>query len=478
MKTTTQRQPPTQFGKRPANPSNKVAVPREKRHDGRKDFKHEGPPRDPMSIPQRRGGEQLITPYLVAYRALTQAMNDMHGFSAPADKTLGLVLRTHRKLSARERNLVAECAYSWLRKLRSFGERYPSNAARRWALAALLEYGGLPYDTVANLASSGDKAWLRERVEFLKDASLTNQHHDLPDWLREKLAAQGDNVPALAAALNTPAPMDLRVNPHTAERDPSVAQLQLENFKAEATPHSPIGIRVLGRPNINQHDMFQSGKLEVQDEGSQLISFLVAPKRGEMVADFCAGAGGKTLLLGALMSNTGRLYAFDVEQRKLNALTPRLARSGLSNVQPVLMDNERDQRVKRLAGKMDRVLVDAPCSGLGTLRRNPDLKWRQSPESVAEMTVKQASILQAASGLVKVGGRLVYATCSILDEENEGIVAAFLAANPLFERLDTVAVLAQAKISIAGVTADALALNPAEHGCDGFFAVAMQRKAA
>ena len=160
-----------------------------------------------------------------------------------------------------------------------------------------------------------------------------------------------------------------------------------------------------------------------------------------MVADFCAGAGGKTLLLGAMMRSQGRLYAFDVAEKRLSKLKPRLARSGLSNVHPVRIESEHDIRIKRLAGKLDRVLVDAPCSGLGTLRRNPDLKWRQTPDSVAELTAKQASILNAAAALVKKGGRLVYATCSLLDSENESVVSGFLNAHPEFVSLSAEEVL-------------------------------------
>jgi len=192
------------------------------------------------------------------------------------------------------------------------------------------------------------------------------------------------------------------------------------------------------------------------------------------VVDFCAGAGGKTLLLGALMRSTGRLYAFDVADKRLMKLKPRLARSGLSNVHPVLIGGENDIKVKRLAGKIDRVLVDAPCSGLGTLRRNPDLKWRQTPETVAELTRKQADILAGSARLVKAGGRLVYATCSILVEENEAIVDAFLAAHPDFVRLSAAEVLAKQGIEIA-VGTD-LRLAPHTHGTDGFFAAVLDRK--
>jgi 16S rRNA (cytosine967-C5)-methyltransferase len=221
------------------------------------------------------------------------------------------------------------------------------------------------------------------------------------------------------AALNSPAPLDLRVNTIKADRDDVLAALERDGLPATAMPYSPLGLRLQGKPALQKHPRFLDGSFEVQDEGSQLLGQLLAPRRGEMVCDFCAGAGGKTLLLGAMMHSTGRLYAFDVSEKRLAKLKPRLARSGLSNVQGLLIAHERDTKVKRLAGKFDRVLVDAPCSGLGTLRRNPDLKWRQTPESVAELTAKQAAILAAAASLVKTGGRLVYATCSLLTEENE-----------------------------------------------------------
>ena len=196
---------------------------------------------------------------------------------------------------------------------------------------------------------------------------------------------------------------------------------------------APHGIRLKGKPALAAQRIFIDGRIEVQDEGSQLLASLVAPKRGELVVDFCAGAGGKTLALGDLMRSTGRLYAMDVSAGRLSKLKPRLARSGLSNVHPVQIENERDPKLKRMAGKADRVLVDAPCSGLGTLRRNPDLKWRQTPESVRELTQKQGAILGAAARLLKPGGRLVYATCSLLPDENQKIVDEFLLLHEGFE---------------------------------------------
>jgi 16S rRNA (cytosine967-C5)-methyltransferase len=219
--------------------------------------------------------------------------------------------------------------------------------------------------------------------------------------------------------------------------------------------------------------------VEIQEEGSQLLALLVEARRGEMVVDFCAGAGGKTLALGAAMRNTGRLYAFDTSGHRLAALQPRLARSGLANVHPVQIAHERDERVKRLAGKVDRVLVDAPCSGLGTLRRNPDLKWRQLPKAIDELAAKQATILASAARLVKPGGRLVYATCSLLDAENEAIAAGFEAgAGSDFVPLGAADVLGRSGVAQTADLAEAgrLHLWPHRHGTDGFFAAIWQRR--
>jgi 16S rRNA (cytosine967-C5)-methyltransferase len=287
----------------------------------------------------------------------------------------------------------------------------------------------------------------------------------------------------LVESMNLGAGLDLRVNDFKAKRADVQKELAKLGVKAVPTPYSPWGLRIAGKPALNKMEAFTKGEFEVQDEGSQLLAMLVDAKRGEMVVDFCAGAGGKTLAIGAAMRSTGRLYAFDTSAGRLDSFKPRQARSGLSNVHPAAIAHERDDRVKRLSGKIDRVLVDAPCTGLGTLRRNPDLKWRQSLQAVEEMTVKQTAILQSAARLLKPGGRLVYATCSVLPQENEAIAEAFSVANPDFEPVSTGEVLAGLKVqdapSLCSGGADGqlyLRLWPHLHATDGFFAAIWQKK--
>ena len=399
----------------------------------------------------------------------------------PADLVVSRYFRQNRELGHGDRGFVAETVYAVLRRKRSLSARCLDDvSSRRLLLATLACVHGLNRRELDVVLNEVEGKWLAHAKAVKLDELPPAVRLDLPDWLYEALTRQFDapELDALAAGINQSAPLDLRVNPLKAERDQVLARLNADGLAAEACRYSPLGIRLVGKPWISRHPLFLDGSFEVQDEGSQLLGFLLQPKRGEMVADFCAGAGGKTLLLGALMRSQGRLYAFDVAEKRLAKLKPRLARSGLSNVHPVRIESENDIKIKRLAGKLDRVLVDAPCSGLGTLRRNPDLKWRQTPESVAELTGKQAAILHSASVLVKKGGRLVYATCSLLDAENESVVSAFLAAHPEFVSISAAEVLRKQGIEIDCDTAggERLRLLPHRHGTDGFFAAVLERR--
>ncbi len=424
------------------------------------------------------GGQAApVRPATLELAPAIEALELVLELDRPADVRLSGFFRDYPQFGARDRAFIAEAVYGVLRHLRSLQALAAPATPRRLLLAWMARHGGRNLREFETLVDRDDLEWLKG----LKGAQLDGQPEatrlDLPDWLHERLQAQyGEDLPTLMAALNQPAPLDLRANPQKTNREALLTELAGAGLAAAPTPYSPLGIRLQGKPALQKHPRFLDGSFEVQDEGSQLLGLLLAPRRGEMVCDFCAGAGGKTLLLGALMHSSGRLYAFDVSEKRLARLKPRLARSGLSNVQGLLIAHERDTRVKRLAGKFDRVLVDAPCSGLGTLRRNPDLKWRQTPASVAELTGKQAAILAAAAGLVKAGGRLVYATCSLLAEENEAIVEAFLATRADFRRLPAGGLLAAQKIPLE-MGDYWLRLDPARHGTDGFFAAALERSA-
>ncbi len=406
-----------------------------------------------------------------------RVLGEILQWTYPADAALSHWLRGHPGLGARDRSEVAEAVYDVLRHLRryrQFGESGVGPASRRLAILGLA--ATLGKETLQEGLDPAEAEWL-QRVLQIDLATLPRAvRGSIPDWLDERLGAM-DSPETLIEALNRQASLDLRVNPLKVERDAMLAELQQSagRYEPVAMPYSPWGIRMEGRPAINRWPQFENGSIEVQDEGSQLLALLVAPRRGEMIIDFCAGAGGKTLLLGALMRSTGRLYAFDVSAARLARAKPRFARSGLSNVVPVAIDSENDARVKRLAGKAQRVLVDAPCSGIGTLRRNPDLKWRQHPEALAELGQLQERILNSAARCVAPGGRLVYATCSLLAEENEVQAERFLASHPDFERLDAAEILA-GRCDNLKLEGPYVQLRPDVHGTDGFFAAVFERR--
>ncbi len=409
---------------------------------------------------------------------LAAAIERVRAFAAPADAVVRSFFREHPAMGQRDRAFVAEGTFAYLRHLRSIEALAGDASPRKLALAVAVRELGHNVSELGEAMRSHEREWLAQFKSRLAQPLPPAVAADLPDWLWERLGeVYGDERRAsLAKSLGVPAPFDLRVNTMKATRDEALAALAADGLAVAPTPYAPLGLRVSGRAQLAKHPWLADGRLEVQDEGSQLVAHLVAPRRTDMVVDFCAGAGGKTLALGALMRSQGRLYAFDVIDKRLANLKPRLARSGLSNVHPELIAHERDARVKRLAGKVDRVLVDAPCTGFGTLRRNPDLKWRHGPEALAELSAKQASILAAAATLVKPGGRLVYATCSILPEENESIVASFLDQHPAFRSIDVAAELARLRIPLD--TGTTLKLAPDTHGCDGFFASVMESRSS
>jgi len=415
------------------------------------------------------------------FKSATELLAAILSGTSPADAQMERHFRAHPKLGARDRGYIAETVYACLRRRRlleylASGSASTGATAEAIVAACIVSLQDGNVRTLTDAGYRGDSAAIVERARTLNlDQLPLGIQLDLPDWLLERLLAQyGESeTRALAAALNQPATLDLRVNTLKATRAEAAACLAEAGLPVEPTPWSPVGLRRRERAPIFRTRCFKEGLIEVQDEGSQLLSLLVEPKRHEMVVDFCAGAGGKTLHLAALMANSGSLYAFDISATRLERLKPRLARAGIDNVRRVAIQNERDVRVQRLAGKIDRVLVDAPCSGTGTLRRNPDIKWRAI--NVEELAATQRAILASASTLLKPGGRLVYATCSLLREENEDVVAGFLATHPGFAMVPAAEVLARRHVALIPDSVF-LRLLPHRHHTDGFFAAVLERR--
>ncbi len=410
----------------------------------------------------------------ILLKSATDVLETILAGKVPADRVMDDYFRAHRNMGVRDRGFVAETVYGCLRE-RYWLEHVAGHPLPLDIVAAYLLTHGYSARALEETGFRGDARDMAERARTVDRSSLPfSVRANLPDWLAQPLRAQfGDEETlSLAQALNRPAPVDLRVNTIKAEREDVQARLTQEGFPCVPTPYSPIGLRREDRAPLFKTQCFKDGLFEVQDEGSQLLSLMLEPKRREMVVDFCAGAGGKTLHLGALMANSGAVYAFDVSAKRLEKLKPRLRRAGLDNVRMVSIAHERDARVQRLKGKIDRVLVDAPCSGAGTLRRNPDIKWRAI--DLNELVETQQRILAAAAELVKPGGRLVYATCSLLREENDAVVEKFLAAHPGFGMIPANEILARRHVPLTMGDA-ALRLYPHRHRTDGFYAVALEK---
>lgn len=424
----------------------------------------------------------LPGPLAAATRLVVKLIAD----TGPADRIVSGFFKDHAELGRRDRGLIAEIAFMVLRRKARFvllagkaDEDQPLGAhalARRLVLQAVVALGhGVPRGMHPDETVWFDR--LPAHDQPLPDSFPVEARWHVPGWLAQRWQdVLGDETAQLVQALDRPAPLDLRVNAVLAETAVVRQALADAGIPCEDIGGLPGALRVQGKPALTQTDAFSKGWIEVQDVGSQWIARLLGVKRGETVVDFCAGAGGKTLALGAQMRNRGRIYALDTSTARLQRLKPRLARSGLSNVWPIAIEHERDSRLKRLIGKVDRVLVDAPCTGSGTLRRQPEIKWRLVPEDVSRLAQQQASILAAAARLVKPGGRLVYATCSLIAEENQQLVDAFLADNPDFEP-DTIEPGLLEWAGDSALIGDGMVqLWPQRHDTDGFFAAVLRRR--
>lgn len=417
--------------------------------------------------------------------------------SAPADTIVTGYFRQCRYMGSGDRRDISQIVYQILRRYEELAwylQGIPANK-QGWERLVVLTYAhkiqNLSISEIQDLCqkegnddrfdpaplSSLEQMVLKDMGRLKSEEMPLATRLNIPTWVIPYLEKTfGNQLEEAVHALNQPAPLDLRVNTLKTTREAVLMHLQAEGFEASPTPWSPLGIRLMERRPLSGHDLWKQGDIEVQDEGSQLLALLADAKSGMAVVDFCAGAGGKTLAMAAAMENRGRIVATDVAGWRLDRSRERLRRAGVNNVEFRSLEEEATGKwLKRQAGRFDRVLVDAPCSGSGTWRRNPDLKRRFCEQDLEELVVKQQQILARAAPLVKEGGRLIYATCSLFGEENTSQINLFLETPPEFRLMPIGEIWASVLGTSCPIIGDTLQLTPHLHGVDGFFIAVLER---
>jgi 16S rRNA (cytosine967-C5)-methyltransferase len=425
--------------------------------------------------------------------AAIEVLADIEGRRRPAPDALKDWGLAHRFAGSKDRAALAGLVYDALRRKASSAHVMGEATPRAVLIGSLALARGLDAGAIAALCTGerfAPEPLSKDETKRLKKPKLDDAPApiagDFPEWLSDDLAAAfGDQVVVEMQALSARAPIDIRVNTLKTERTRIIPELA--HLHPEITPHAPTGLRFAagedGRgPTLQVTPEFLKGQFEIQDEGSQVVAALAGAAPGLQVVDLCAGGGGKTLELAALMDNSGQIYATDADARRLAPIHDRLTRAGVRNVQVRTPKVRGDEPLADLAGKIDLVLVDAPCTGIGTWRRNPDTKWRVRPGALDERMKEQDLVLARARALAKAGGRICYITCSVIPRENDERVAAFLAANRDFSAVDPREVLALAPdtlserddlVSVGGL---GLQLSPKRTNTDGFYCAILQRK--
>lgn len=427
--------------------------------------------------------------------AVIDLLARIDAMEAPADGLARGFFRGRRYIGSKDRRAISGLVYGVIRRrarldwwIERAGMAVEGARGRVIAELALVE-GRQLADLIALFDGGGYHPPALTSEEQALAETLQGQALDdpaQPDWVRGELPAWllprfqeafGDALETELAALVQEAPLDLRVNRLKADRPTAAAALAAEGIETQPTPLSPLGLRLERRHTLPALTTFRDGLVEVQDEGSQLMALLCDARPGQAVADICAGAGGKTLALAAAMEDSGRLVALDRDNRRLERARPRLARAGVLNAELRGLEGPEDTWLAENHGAFDRVLVDAPCTGSGAWRRHPDARWQLNEATLGRYLVAQEESLELAAQLVAPGGRLIYATCSLLPEENGRQVARFRAAHPDLVPLAIAEVWAAALGGDCPTSDSELLLTPARHGCDGFFVAVLRREA-
>jgi 16S rRNA (cytosine967-C5)-methyltransferase len=415
---------------------------------------------------------------------VTELAADVFGSTKPADRSIDLFFRSRKYLGSNDRRFIAETLYGMLRhrtrlssilRTAEIAEDHRSRCAAYLLLTGgstpgqLAEATGIPLDDLLRLQSRLDLP-----AEDPTPVSALSTTYSFQEWMIEEWISVWGAVEteALCTVMNTQAPMTIRVNTIKTSREECRTLLQKEGVETDLTELSPYGLHLKRRTNLFQLNAFRDGLFEVQDEGSQLLGLLMDPKPGSKVVDACAGAGGKALAMASIMKNRGEIFALDVHSFRLDELRKRIKRSGVDSIRAKVI--REGETLPSLIGAADAVLVDAPCSGTGTIRRNPGMKWSVTPTMIDELRVKQGSILDVNAAYVKPGGRLVYATCSLMTAENEAIADAFRSAHPEFSVVPPASILE--RYGLAHIAPNEyFRLMPQRYNTDGFFAAIFQR---
>ncbi len=421
-------------------------------------------------------------------QAAIELLDQIAGAEAPADRLVGNYFRSRRYAGSKDRRWVTDMVYDVLRRRGEYAWRAGGTDGRRLAFVHLMGAEDADADAVAALFSGAqycpanldadEQAVLATLPRAGADEAPAWATGNYPEWLHPNLMRRfGTELEAEMAAIQGRAEVDLRVNALKSDTAKVAASLAREDIATTPGAFAPMALRLDSRRSLANHALYQNGGIEIQDEGSQLVALLCAAQPGQQVIDYCAGAGGKSLALAAQMSNKGQIFAFDSNPRRMRPLRERLQRAGARNIQlHALADPAAASALAGLAGKADRVLLDVPCSGSGAWRRNPEAKWRLTPEQLARYGETQDDILRRAAPLVAPGGRLIYATCSILMEENEDRIERFLSENTGFEVLPIGEIWNEVLDSPCPCDDPYLRLTPRQHGTDGFFVAVLQRQ--
>ena len=416
-----------------------------------------------------------------------EILDDIFLSGRPADRIVENWSRSNRYAGSKDRAAISELVYTVLRRRAELAAATGHEEARLLAFAAQVLLNGEDVSALADGSRHAPAPLTEEESAAIEAASLPDSgappwiRLNYPEWLHPEFeVAFGAALEREMAALMDRAPTDLRVNTLKSDRETALKVLAEEGLAAGPCPWSPRGIRLASRGNLPGLALYRSGAIEIQDEGSQLACLLTAAASGEQVVDLCAGGGGKSLALAAMMENKGQIYACDTDGRRLAQLLPRAERAGIRNLQTKVLGpwhpGPPDPDLAGLAGRADCVLVDAPCSGTGAWRRSPDARWRLGPDDLASYRAAQEEVLGRAAALVRPGGRIVYVTCSLLPSENERQIEAFLAGHPDFAAVPWAAVWPQDILPPPAPPGTGLRLSPASTGTDGFFVAVLRRE--